>query len=103
MRHAKNRLSVATTIKACMSQFPGEPKKGPSGMFGPQDYNECVLKYNKGVENQYASLVIQQACLKKFKESPPVEAKETKPAESGDQADAPYETWEPPVFKRGSN
>jgi hypothetical protein len=79
MKHAKNRLSVGTTLKACKSKFPNKPKKGPSGMFGPQNYDECVLKYNKGVENEYASLVITVACRSKFKETAPVEAKETAP------------------------
>ena len=69
MKHAKNRLSAFTTLRACKSKFPNKPKKAPSGMFEPDNYNDCVLKHNEGVENSYASLVIQQACLQKFKET----------------------------------
>lgn len=103
MKDAKNRSSVASTFEACKSKFPDEPKKGPSGIFGPQDYNECVLEHNKGVENEYASILITVACRSKFKDTAPVVVKETKPVESRDQTDAPYETWESPVFKQGSN
>ena len=59
-------------------------------MFEPDNYNDCVLKHNKGVENGYASLEIQQACSQKFKAKLPVEGE--------GQIDTSSETWNPPVF-----
>ena len=109
MKHAKNRLSVFTTLRACKSKFPNTSKKATPDMFEPDNYNDCVLKHNKGVENGYASLEIQQACSQKFKAKLPVEGEgqtdkssetgtSSHPVEGEGQTDTSSETWNPPVF-----
>jgi hypothetical protein len=37
-----------------------------AGMFGPKNYNECVLEKMKGVTSDYAARVIQKACFDEF-------------------------------------
>ena len=37
-----------------------------AGFFGPTNYNECILKYAKGSQNQTATALIMNACDDKF-------------------------------------
>lgn len=103
MKHAKNKITVYTTLRACKSKFPNKPIKATPDMFEPDNYNDCVLKHNKGVENGYAAIEIQQACLQKFKEISPAESEKqtgtsSHPVDGGGQTDTSSETWNPPVF-----
>jgi len=41
-------------------------QEGLAGMFGPKNYNECVLEKMKGVTSDYAARVIQKACFDEF-------------------------------------
>ena len=63
----KNKVSVVDTFKACQSKFPNNPIKGNLGIFGPKNYDDCILKYGEEVQLPSASRLIQFACIFKFK------------------------------------
>lgn len=42
------------------------PLVGNAGLFGPSDYNECILKSMKGVTSDVAAGAIRRACWEKF-------------------------------------
>ena len=43
-----------------------------AGLFSPDDYNGCIFKNRKSVENDMAVFDIQKACKSKFPEEPPI-------------------------------
>jgi hypothetical protein len=67
MKDAANDLAVVLVMQSCKKKFPDEPKKGPSGRFGPKNSEDCILKHGKGVKNRAATFFISQICKEKFK------------------------------------
>ena len=39
-----------------------------SGLFGPTNYNDCILESLKGVQNTFVAREIKRACRNKFPE-----------------------------------
>ena len=46
------------------------PLVGNAGLFGPSDYNECILESMKGVTSDVAAGVIVRSCREKFPKQP---------------------------------
>lgn len=64
-----------------------------AGLFGPSNYDECILEHLKGVSSDVGARMVAEACRKKF---PP-----KKPAEKAAHPDAPRVTDEPVSQKPG--
>lgn len=50
-----------------------------AGLFGPDNYDECILKGMKGVVSDVAARAIQSACRNKFPETSPDTRQQTRP------------------------
>ena len=66
MRNATNTQEAFSIGIGCKSKFPVNPSKGPSSLFGPKIFGDCVLKYSKGVKDEPASTYIMSACMNIF-------------------------------------
>ena len=47
------------------------PLVGNAGLFGPSDFNECILESMKGVTSDAAAHAIRRACWEKFPKKKP--------------------------------
>ena len=50
-----------------------------AGLFGPDNYDECILKGMRGVVSDVAARAIQDACRNKFPETQPESRRDSRP------------------------
>ena len=67
------------------------PSVALAGLFGPSNYDECILENMKGVGDKYAAGAIMRACRSKFPEKKtikPAVGESSAPAREGAGSDA---------------
>ena len=60
MKDATGTMSALNIRTACGSKFPNKENKGSSGWFGPKNYGDCILKYNKNLKDEMAAIFVEE-------------------------------------------